>query len=106
MYFAFDEIPSTWTLIGGSLLLFILAAHESRPLFEKAREQYRSMSTRFSSRMSGTITQQVESSFDISKLDVEDEEREVVESFVEEDLTKSQEAHVTCTPDCNSKSDC
>ena len=107
VFFAFDEIPSKWTLIGGSLLLFILAAHESRPLFEKAREQYRSMSTRFSSRMSGIITQEVELSLGISNSHVEGAEKEVDESFVEENSPNSQEAHATCTHDSkgNSKND-
>ena len=35
--------------MGGSLLLCVLAVHESRPLFEKTRELYRSMSKRMSS---------------------------------------------------------
>lgn len=35
VFFAYDEIPSKWTLIGGSLLLCVLAMHESQPLFEK-----------------------------------------------------------------------
>ncbi|KAL3781370.1 hypothetical protein HJC23_013454 [Cyclotella cryptica] len=99
VFFAFDEIPSQWTLIGGSLLLFILAAHESRPLFEKAREQYRSMSTRFSSRMSGVIIQEVESSLGVSKSDVEGGKMEVDESFVEDQSPESPEAHATCTHD-------
>ena len=48
-----DAVPSKWTLIGGSLLLLVLALHESRPLFEKAKEVHRSISMRMSSRMLG-----------------------------------------------------
>ena len=51
-------MPSKWTLIGGSLLLCVLAVHESRPLFEKSQELYRSLSKRLSStsRISGVDT--------------------------------------------------
>lgn len=67
MFFAYDEIPSKWTLTGGSLLLCVLAMHESQPLFEKSRDVYRSMSSRFSRRMSDVITQDVETSCGVGK---------------------------------------
>ena len=44
------------TLIGGSLLLVVLALHESRPLFEKAKKVHRSISMRMSSRILGGST--------------------------------------------------
>ena len=47
IFLAYNETPSKWTLIGGSLC--VLAVHESRPLFEKSRELYRSVSKRMSS---------------------------------------------------------
>ena len=49
IFLAYNETPSKWTIIGGSLLLCVLAVHESRPLFEKSRELYRSVSKRMSS---------------------------------------------------------
>ena len=50
VFLAYKDAPSKWTLIGGSLLLVVLALHESRPLFEKAKEVHRSISMRMSSR--------------------------------------------------------
>merc|ERR1712161_109944 len=50
VYLAYGDVPSVWTLVGGSLLLVVLAVHESRPLFEKAREVQRSISRRLSSK--------------------------------------------------------
>ena len=52
VFLAYRDVPSKWTLIGGSLLLVVLALHESRPLFEKAKEVHRSISMRMSSRRS------------------------------------------------------
>ena len=49
VWLAYRDAPSKWTLIGGSLLLVVLALHESRPLFEKAKEVQRSVSRRISS---------------------------------------------------------
>ena len=49
VWLAYRDVPSKWTLIGGSLLLLVLALHESRPLFEKAKEVQRSVSRRISS---------------------------------------------------------
>lgn len=49
VWLAYRNVPSKWTLIGGSLLLLVLALHESRPLFEKAKEVKRSVSRRISS---------------------------------------------------------
>jgi len=51
VFFAYRDVPSKWTLIGGSLLLVVLALHESRPLFIKAKEVQRSLSRRISSRV-------------------------------------------------------
>merc|ERR1711865_500362 len=48
VYLAYGDVPSTYTLIGGGLLLTVLAVHESRPLFEKANTVRRSISRRFS----------------------------------------------------------
>lgn len=68
VFFAYKDVPSKWTLIGGSLLLCVLAMHESRPLFEKSRDVYRSMSKRFSSRMSDVNnTQDIETSVGFEK---------------------------------------
>lgn len=44
VFFAYNVVPGKWTLIGGSLLLIVLAAHESIPLFSKSREMYRRFS--------------------------------------------------------------
>eukprot|EP00956_Cyclotella_meneghiniana_P006009 scaffold7825_cov67-Cyclotella_meneghiniana.AAC.3 len=63
VFFAYKEVPSIYTLIGGSLLLVVLAAHESGPLFEKSREVYRTMSKRFSS----TVHEGIDQSHDVSK---------------------------------------
>ncbi|KAL7505850.1 hypothetical protein ACHAXN_003284, partial [Cyclotella atomus] len=49
VFFAYNVVPGKWTLIGGSLLLIVLAAHESIPLFSKSREMYRRFSKRLSS---------------------------------------------------------
>lgn len=49
VFLAYNVAPSKWTLIGGSLLLCVLAAHESIPLVYKSREMYRTPSQRFSS---------------------------------------------------------
>jgi hypothetical protein len=35
LFFAYNFFSSQWTLIGGSLLLCVLAAHESMPLVYK-----------------------------------------------------------------------
>lgn len=77
VFFAYSDVPSKWTLIGGSLLLFVLAIHESRPLFEKSKEVYRTMSKRFSSRFGDDIAQDVQSTIDISQTEVnmQDEEK-------------------------------
>ena len=56
VFLAYRDVPSKWTLIGGSLLLVVLALHESRPLFEKAKEVHRSISMRMSSRNLGGST--------------------------------------------------
>merc|ERR1719491_1612701 len=54
VYLAYGDVPSVWTLVGGSLLLVVLALHESRPLFEKARVVQRSISRRLSKLMSSS----------------------------------------------------
>jgi hypothetical protein len=41
--------------------------HESRPLFEKSRDVYRTMSKRFSSRMSNGMTLDMEASLAVDK---------------------------------------
>lgn len=65
VYFAYGDVPSKWTIIGGSLLLTVLAVHESRPLFKKAKELYRSISRRISTRMSSSFAREVEEAPDI-----------------------------------------
>ena len=59
VYFAYGDIPSKWTIIGGSLLLVVLSVHESRPIFEKAKEVQRSISRRISTRTASNIAKQV-----------------------------------------------
>jgi drug/metabolite transporter (DMT)-like permease len=50
VYFAYGDVPTNWTLIGGSLLLAVLAVHESLPLLERAGNTVRaSISKRMSS---------------------------------------------------------
>eukprot|EP00956_Cyclotella_meneghiniana_P009038 scaffold12408_cov22-Cyclotella_meneghiniana.AAC.1 len=50
VFFAYREVPSMNTLIGGLLLLVVLAGHESVPLFERLRDVYRTITRkRFSS---------------------------------------------------------
>lgn len=71
VFFAYNEIPSKWTLIGGSLLLCVLTIHESQPLFEKSRDVYRSMSSRFTGSVHDVITQELETSFDVGKSNAE-----------------------------------
>jgi hypothetical protein len=51
VFLAYNVAPSKWTLIGGSLLFCVLAAHESMPLVYKSREVYRTFSKRFSSKI-------------------------------------------------------
>merc|ERR1712238_419620 len=59
VYLAYGDVPSVWTLVGGSLLLVVLAVHESRPLFEKARKVQRSLSRRLSSKRLSTSSSPV-----------------------------------------------
>jgi hypothetical protein len=48
--FVYGDFPTMWTLIGGSLLLAVLAVHESLPLLERANDTVRaSISKRMSS---------------------------------------------------------
>merc|ERR1712166_949951 len=49
VYLAYGDAPSKFTIIGGSLLLAVLAIHESRPIFEKAKDVSQSISRRISS---------------------------------------------------------
>merc|ERR1712166_516230 len=49
VYLAYGDAPSKFTIIGGSLLLTVLAIHESRPIFEKAKIVSQSISRRISS---------------------------------------------------------
>ena len=49
VYLAYGDAPSKFTIIGGSLLLAVLAIHESRPIFEKAKVVSQSISRRISS---------------------------------------------------------
>jgi len=55
VFAAYGDVPSKWTLIGGSLLLSVLAIHESRPLFEKAQDVRRSLSSRKLSIIMGSM---------------------------------------------------
>lgn len=48
VYFAYGDIPSVWTIIGGSLLLAVLAVHESLPLFQKAKRSISRLSRKLS----------------------------------------------------------
>jgi drug/metabolite transporter (DMT)-like permease len=41
VYFAYGDVPTKWTLIGGSMLLAVLAVHESLPLLERANDTVR-----------------------------------------------------------------
>lgn len=59
VYFAYGDVPSKWTIIGGSLLLTVLALHESLPLLENAR---RTVSRSISSKMTSSIAKQVQAS--------------------------------------------
>jgi hypothetical protein len=89
VFLAYDEVPSKWTLIGGSLLLCVLAAHESRPLFEKSREVYRSLSRRLSSKGSTLeATTAVQSSIVMSKMDLQNKEGDSCVPFSDEDETE------------------
>jgi hypothetical protein len=89
VFFAYNDVPSKWTLIGGSLLLCILAAHESMPLFEKSKEVYRTMSKRFSSKMSDGVVQDVQTTIELSKTNDDAQSREMIgdgaDCVVEED---------------------
>ena len=49
VFLAYGDAPSTWTLIGGSALLVILAVHESWPLLKKAHRVTRRMVSMFAS---------------------------------------------------------
>ena len=62
VFLAYDDVPSKWTLIGGTLLLVVLAVHESRPLFEKAQSISRRISSRMGSRISKEVCEVVEAS--------------------------------------------
>ena len=72
------------------MLLCVLAIHESRPLFQKSRDVYRSMSKRFSSKMIGdTVVQDIEASIEVNKskalTEKNDDDRGVTgDMFVEE----------------------
>lgn len=63
VFAAYGDVPSKWTLIGGSLLLAVLAIHESTPLaFEKAKDLRRSLSSRkVTIRMGSIVTRAVAS---------------------------------------------
>ena len=41
VYFAYGNVPSNWTILGGSLLLVVLAIHESIPLCGIVRKSFR-----------------------------------------------------------------
>ena len=49
VFFAYKDVPSIWTLIGGSLLLVVLVVHESYPLFQYDKGNDRRLSMRKSS---------------------------------------------------------
>ena len=59
VFLAYRDAPSKWTLIGGPLLLIVLMAHESRPLFEKSKEAYKTMSKRFSATIEDDVDPQL-----------------------------------------------
>ena len=71
--------------------------HESRPLFEKSRDVYRSMSKRFSSRMSEiNSTQDIETSVGFEKSEIQERggeavADEAVEVIVDEDSLHENE---------------
>mmetsp|Transcript_22968 Transcript_22968/g.34836 ORF Transcript_22968/g.34836 Transcript_22968/m.34836 type:complete len:357 (-) Transcript_22968:293-1363(-) len=78
VYFGYGDVPSKWTIIGGSLLLVVLAIHESGPLFEKANYVRKSISHRLSTRISsGFVAAQAE-----TEPKREDEESSPVEGTV------------------------
>jgi len=41
VFLAYGDVPSLWTILGGSLLLVVLAVHEATPLFHKAHKTIR-----------------------------------------------------------------
>jgi len=60
VYFAYGDVPAKWTIIGGSLLLVVLALHEATPLLsEKAIDLRLSVSNRISSRMLGKMIAEI-----------------------------------------------
>ena len=69
------------TLIGGLLLLVVLAGHESVPLFERLRDVYRTITRK---RFSSTV--QNESTKDIND-DIIDHSHEVTDSFQLNEMT-------------------
>lgn len=92
-------------MIGGSLLLCVLAVHESRPIFEKSKEVYRIMSKRFSSRLNDGVGQNAQPTIDASKTYVDSDEKDSAatgKSFVKDDSFQSNEMtniKVGCTLD-------
>ena len=54
VYLAYRDAPSQWTIIGGSLLLVVLAVHEAGPLYDKATDLRRSLSRRISTKMASS----------------------------------------------------
>lgn len=49
VFLAYGDVPSMWTLIGGTILLVILVVHESRPLLKKTHRLIRRMLSMFAS---------------------------------------------------------
>jgi len=88
VFLAYRDVPSKWTLIGGSLLLTVLAVHESRPLFDKAKDMHRSLSRQLSRRMGSTVVAAKEVGVGGSSIDKElpEEEGEKAAAANEEDV--------------------
>jgi len=93
VFVAYGDVPSRWTLIGGSLLLAVLALHESRPLFQKAHGGFKSM--RSKSRLETGVDDNGDDDDD------KDDDENVMDAIVEEgeevqtgDKEKSETVHV------------
>jgi drug/metabolite transporter (DMT)-like permease len=45
VFLAYGDVPQIWTIVGGFLLLFVLAFHEAKPFFERAQVEVENEST-------------------------------------------------------------
>jgi drug/metabolite transporter (DMT)-like permease len=72
VYFAYGDIPSVWTIIGGSLLLTVLAVHESLPLFQKAKRSISRLTRKMSSRTTSRLVAELDDERDNNKANNDD----------------------------------